>query len=279
MVRGVLKLLLVPLLGYAALCALLWLRQRSLVYFPGPAPGVTPADVGLPFERVELVASDGVRLDAWFLPAPEAPARGARAVLVCHGNAGSMEHRLPVAQAFREMGLAVLLFDYRGYGASAGSPSEQGLYRDAEAAFDHLVAARGFAPQRIVAYGESLGGAVAIELALRRDPGAVVAESCFTSLVDLGAELYRWIPVRLLARERFENEAKLARLRAPLLLIHSPDDEIVPFAHARRLLAAAGEPKELLTTGGGHNDGGFVLQAAWRARVAAFLAAQESAGG
>jgi fermentation-respiration switch protein FrsA (DUF1100 family) len=168
------------------------------------------------------------------------------------------------------MGWSCLLFDYRGYGASEGSPNESGTYRDAEAAYDALRQA-GFEPARIVLHGESLGAGVAFELATRREVAAVIAESAFTSLPALGAELYRWLPVRLLARYRYDNRAKIGSLRVPVLLIHSPTDEIVPFAHAQRLLAAANEPKQLLVTDAGHNDGGFLRRAEWREAVRSFL--------
>jgi len=267
-VRRLTIVLGVLLLGYAVLVALVWAFQRRLVYFPGPRPGATPADFGLAFEPVVLETADGVRLAAWFLPARHP---GGGVVLVCHGNAGTIADRLGLASLFLETGRAVLLFDYRGYGASDGRPSEQGLYRDAEAAWAHLVERRGFEPGEVAVYGESLGGAVAIELARRRPVGRVVAEAAFTSLADLGAELYRWLPVRWLASERFDNAAKVGELTVPLLLVHSREDEIVPFAHALRLLAAAREPTALLETEGGHNDGGFTRRAEWRAAVRRFL--------
>jgi fermentation-respiration switch protein FrsA (DUF1100 family) len=264
-----LRLGVVLLVCYLALCVLVYFTQAKLVWFPGAAPRTTPGDLGLEFREVELVAEDGVRLHGWFLPCESA--RGV--VLVCHGNAGSIEYRIDVARAFLGMGCAVLLFDYRGYGRSGGAPDEEGTYLDAVAAHAHLTAVEGFAAERIVLYGESLGAAVAIELARRRTVAALVAESAFTSVPDVGAEVYPFLPVRLLARIRYDNRAKLPELAVPLLLVHSPDDEIVPVAHAHRLLAAAREPRELLLTGGGHNDGGFRLRAEWRAEVAAFVAA------
>ena len=266
--------LLVPLLvsllaAYAGICALLYVFQGRLVYFPGGPPGVTPGALGLAYEEVELVAEDGVRLHAWLMPAEEP--RGA--LLFCHGNAGNVEGRIPAARAFTELGFTVLLFDYRGYGASEGSPSEEGTYLDALAAYEHLVGRAGFDPDRIVAYGESLGAAVAIELARRRGVAGLVLEHAFTSLPDLGAELYRWLPVRMLARIRYDNVRKLAQLRTPVMIVHSKDDEIVPVAHAERLSEVAGGPLDLLFTRGGHNGGGFLRREEWIDRVRAFLAA------
>jgi fermentation-respiration switch protein FrsA (DUF1100 family) len=214
-----------------------------------------------------------VRLHAWYLPplGPSAP-EGERAALVfCHGNAGDIADRLDSIPDLHAAGLAVLLFDYRGYGQSEGKPTEAGTYADAIAAYDWLANEADPRPDRILVYGESLGGAVAIELAQRRRVDALVVESAFASLGRMGAELYPWLPARLLARGRYDNAAKIGALACPLLLIHSPDDEIVPFAHGRALFEAATEPKEFLTTAGGHNDGGFRLEEAWREQVIAFL--------
>ncbi len=268
-----LRLVLVLVAGYGVVCLLVYLFQARLVYFPGPAPRATPAQFGLAYRELELVTSDGASVHAWFLPQPGA--RGA--VLVSHGNAGNIGDRLELARAYLELGWSVLLYDYRGYGKSAGTPSEEGTYRDAEAAYEHLARVEGLAPERIVLHGESLGVAVTLELALRRPVAAVIAESGFTSLPDMAAEVYPFLPGRLLARIRYDNRAKVARLGVPLFLIHSPADEIVPVAHTQRLFAAAHEPKRLLLTAGGHNGGGFLNRHEWRAEVGSFLGALSGA--
>jgi fermentation-respiration switch protein FrsA (DUF1100 family) len=267
MTRVVLQIILVLALLYAAACLAAFLLQKRLVYFPGPPGGTTPADAGMRFEDLTLTTSDRVRVHGWLLPA--AHARGV--VLVCHGNAGSIAQRLPAARAFLAMGLSVLLLDYRGYGRSEGSPSEEGTYRDAEAAYDHLVQQAGFTAQSVIVYGESLGAAVAAELALRRGVAAVILESPFTSLRDIGARAYPFLPVRLLARLRYDNRAKAGRLRAPLLVIHSPQDEVVPFAQGRAVYEAAVEPKVFLQTDAGHNEGGFLRREEYQAKVRTFL--------
>jgi fermentation-respiration switch protein FrsA (DUF1100 family) len=192
-------------------------------------------------------------------------------VLVCHGNAGSIANRVWLARAYLAMNCSVLLFDYRGYGRSEGRPSEAGTYLDADVAWRYLVEERGTDPTRLVLHGESLGAAVALELTTRRAVGAVVFESAFTSLPDLGARLYPALPVRWLARIRYDNLSRIGGLRVPVLLIHSPADEIVPFADSRTLYDRAPGPKEFLETSGGHNDGGFLLQAEWQDRVAEFV--------
>jgi fermentation-respiration switch protein FrsA (DUF1100 family) len=261
-IRNVLPFLLVLAGVYAFLCLAVFLLQGKLVFIPDRSRPNAPAG----FEEVELTTSDGVRLLAWFLPAEEP--RGA--LVFCHGNAGHIEYRAPAALVFRSMGLSVLLLGYRGYGASDGSPTEEGVYLDAEAAHDHLVA-RGFEPDRIVVYGESLGGAVATELARRRDVAGVMIESAFTSVPDMGQSLYPFLPVRWLARIRLDNAARVGELTCPLLLVHSPDDEIVPYAHARKLLALAPAGTELVDTEARHNDGGFLRREAFVERVRKFF--------
>lgn len=254
--------------SYAALCLVAYLAQAKLVFLPGPAPRTNPGAVGLAFDEVSLDTADGEKLDAWFIRPLGTPTA---AVLVCHGNAGSIEDRLHLAQAFTAMGLAVLMFDYRGYGRSSGSPSEEGLYADARTARLHLIESRGFAPEQVIAYGESLGGAVAIELAAEERVGALIVEDTFTSLADAGARHYPWLPVRWLSRYRFDSLAKVASLSLPKLFIHSREDEIVPFEQGRALFEAAHEPKQFLATGGSHNAGGFAVRTGDVARVRAFV--------
>lgn len=236
---------------YVGLCVLVLAFQSRLVYFPFGGIDATPEAVGLAYEEVELEAEDGVRLAAWFVPAEHS--RGV--VLFCHGNAGNRSHRLDTLYIFRQLGFSTLIFDYRGYGGSGGRPSERGTCLDAEAAWRHLVEAKGIAPREIVVHGRSLGGAVAAWLAQRHTPAALVLESTFTSVPDMGARLYPFLPVRLLARIRYPTLERLPELRCPILVVHSREDDIVPFAHGRRLFEAAREPKDFLEIQGGHNEG------------------------
>jgi hypothetical protein len=260
--------ILLALVGiYALVCLVIALNQGRLVWFPGPPPVSTPADQGLAYDDLHLVASDGVTIHAWRLRAPK-PVRVA--VLVSHGNAGNIEDRIPLARAFLEMGCDVVLFDYRGYGGSGGSPSEEGTYLDAEAAWTWARAA-GFPPEHIVAFGESLGGAVAIELARRHPVAAVIVEDTFTSLADMGARIYPWLPIRLVLRIRYDSIAKIGALHVPVMVIHSRADDLVPFELGERLYAAAAGPKRFLETAGRHNESGFMTRPAWRAEVLAFL--------
>ena len=253
---------------YAAVCLVAYLAQASLVFFPGAPPRATPAASGLAFEDLEIATRDGERLHAWLVRPSGAHDS---LVIVCHGNAGNIEDRLHVASAFARMGHAVLMFDYRGYGGSSGRPSEEGLYTDAESAYDCAVEKLGFAPARIVVYGESLGGAVAIELARRRKVAALVVEESFTSLPDVGAIHYRWLPVRWLSRYEFDSIRKVGAIDAPLLVMHSPGDEIVPFEQGRALADAAHGPKQFLATEGSHNAGGFTQRVQWQSEVQSWI--------
>lgn len=239
---------------YLGICLFVFLIQPRLVYFPTRQVQATPAAIGLDYEAVTLTASDGVRIAAWFIPA--AKPRGV--LLFCHGNAGNIGDRLDSFRIFHGLGLSTLIFDYRGYGASEGAPSERGTYLDAEAAWSFLVNHRKVPPQQIVVFGRSLGGAVAAWLASEHAPGALILESTFTSVPDLGARLYPWLPVRLLSRFRYDTRSCVRRAKCPVLVVHSPQDDIVPYALGRALFDAAGEPKELLQLTGSHNDG-FLL--------------------
>jgi len=243
--------------GYVALVLILFFFQSHLLYLPNVpsrAVVVTPDDAGLAYESVTISTEDGVALDGWFVPVSQA--RGL--LLFFHGNAGNISHRLDSLKIFNELGLATLIFDYRGYGRSEGEPSEEGTYRDAEAAWRFVTEGRHIPPREVVLFGRSLGAAIAAHLATRHTPGALIIESAFTSVPDLAAELYPFLPARWLARFRYSTQADLVSVLCPLLVVHSRDDEIIPFAHGQRLFAVANEPKRLLELRGGHNDGFLV---------------------
>lgn len=275
------KVVLVVVAAYAAMLGLVFLLQARLVYFPAKgAYGMTPQSMGLPFEALKLRTEDGEQIAAWWIPAPSsAPARGA--VLLLHGNAGNIAHRIDYAKMFHGLGYHTLLVEYRGYGESSGEPSEEGTYRDASAAWTWLTVTSGIKAGDIVIFGESLGGGPATWLAARQSlsprtapqtaPRALMLASTFTSIPDLGAEHYSWIPVRWLSRIHYNNLANLERIKAPVLIAHSPGDEIIPYAHGRKLFDAAREPKVFLELRGGHNEGFVFARPEWVAAVRGFL--------
>lgn len=243
----------VPLAGVAILFMLLRWFESTQVYHPTRKLEMPASALRRPCEEVWLATTDGEKLHAWFFPANTNSPRRQLAVLVCHGNGGNLSHRLPLCAALLETGVAVFAFDYRGYGQSTGKPGEEGTYRDAQAAHGWL-RQRGFDGTNIVAFGESLGGAVATELAVRETVGGLVLQSTFTSIPDVGAELFPWLPVRLIGRIKYDTHAKLPGLRVPVLVLHSRADTLVPFRHAERNLVAAHEPKHLAELSGDHND-------------------------
>jgi len=251
--RMVLHVLIAVVGVYVLLTALLFLFQGSLVYRPTRQLAATPDQHERPmdYEDVSLTTSDGVKLHGWFVPADRA--RGT--VLMFHGNGGNVSHRLETIAIFHELGCNAMIIDYRGYGLSEGSPGEQGTYRDAEAAWSHLTEMRKIDPNRIVIFGRSLGGAVAAWLAARKTPAGLILESTFTSVPDRAAELYRYLPVRFLARIKYNTLGLMDKLQCPLLVIHSPQDQIIPYHHGQKLFAAAREPKRFQEISGGHNDG------------------------
>lgn len=226
----------------------------------------TPALHGLPYDDVSIHTEDGETLHAWWLPV----ANAAGTVLLFHGNAGNISHRIDYARMFRALAYNTLLVDYRGYGRSTGTPSEEGTYRDASAAWAWLRERR-IAEHEIAVFGESLGGAVACWLARRHEPRALVLASTFTSLPDLGAEVYRFLPVRLISRFSYDTRMCLAQVHAPVLVIHSPGDDIIPYAHGQKLYAAAREPKQFLEIAGGHNSGFVFMRQEWVQALGEFL--------
>jgi len=263
----------IAVLAYAALVVLVFFVQARLVYFPqvGRDITATPSAVGLSHEDVWLESAPGVKIHGWFVP--HRAAKGT--VLFFHGNAGSIASRLDWLRMFHDLGYAVLIVDYRGYGRSAGEPSEQGTYADASAAWNYVTALRGVGAQDVVIVGESLGAAIATELAARTAPRAVVIQSTFTSVPDLAAELYRFLPVRWISRFDYDTHSRIARVSAPVFVAHSPADEIIPFHHGKALYAQARDPKVFVELAGGHNEGYIFMRREWVEALADFLRRSE----
>lgn len=230
-----------------------WFEESNL-YFPDKQLVATPAQVKLPFENVWMTTSDGVRIHGWFIPTkhrgPDAPT-----LLFCHGNAGNISHRLDKAGRLTAAGANVFLFDYRGYGQSQGRPSEKGTYRDAEAAYRYLTEEKKISAQRIIVHGESLGGGIAVETALHHPVAGLILESAFTSTHDMAKRVFPFLPTRWMVQYKYDNLSKVSRLSVPSLVLHSPQDEIVPFEMGKQLYEAARGPKWLVELTGDHNEG------------------------
>ncbi len=247
------QILLTVALCYLLILVAAFLFQRRMTYYPDSEVPV-PAAYGVPgMAPVEVTTSDGLTLTGWYREPGEA---GAPVILLFQGNAGHYGHRSPKAAAYLKVGYGVLLAGYRGFGGNPGSPTEAGLYADAEAYYGWLVK-QGIPAERIVLYGESLGSGVAVELATRQPVGALILEAPFTSIPEVGQQHYWYLPVKWLMRDRYDSLSKIKAVKEPVLVLHSDRDPVVPVAFSKRLYEAANQPKAIKEyAGAGHN--GFV---------------------
>ena len=297
------------LIVIAVVALVLWLRwnEPRMLYYPLRQIDQTPDKLGWKYEDVYLTTSDGVKINGWFLPAARgvvAPVSGAPGtnaagtatttpalltVLFLHGNAGNISHRFDKLQIFRSLGVDTFIIDYRGYGRSEGKPNEQGTYHDAQAAYEYVtkrvtgepkaaLAARDAAmssrgnPSGVVVYGESLGAAVAADLASKVEVGGLILEEAFTSVGDVGQKMFPFLPgIRWLVRNKYDTLSKMPQIKAPLLIFHSRDDEFFDMRHAQRLLAAGNAPKQLVELRGGHNDAFLTSADTYRAALKSFF--------
>ncbi len=246
-----LNFIFIAVLAYGVLLGVLYGFQRKLMYHPATALG-SPADYGLSgFTPLRLRAQDGTQLTLWYRKAEA----GKPTVLYFHGNAGHIGDRAPMYRALAGHGFGVLALSYRGYGTSEGSPSEQGIYQDARAAIGYLTQQEHLAPGNIILYGESLGTGVAVQMATEFPIGLLALQAPYRSVVQRAAELYPYVPVSLLLKDRFDSLAKIGQVRAPLLLFHGLEDEVIPVAHGKAVFEAANEPKQaFFLPGVQHND-------------------------
>lgn len=242
-------LLLFSATAYVAICAYMYLQQRSLQYFPSRA-GLSPGDAGLEGVAAETLATpDGEKIVAWYAPA--GPARPT--ILFFHGNGGEVSGRAERLAYYQSQGYGALLVSYRGYGGSSGQISEQGFITDALTAYDWLLA-RGIPAENIGLVGESLGTGVAVQLAAQRKVAALALEAPYTSAADVAAEIYWWLPVNLLMKDTFHSRDFIGKVQVPLLIQHGDADGIIPVTHGKRLFGMASEPKQLVIIPGAGHD-------------------------
>lgn len=257
------------LIGLVLLNAFMYFQQPRMIFYPMPVLESTPAQWGLVYEDVALQAADGVRLHGWYVPAAGAE----QVLLFFHGNAGNISHRRASLEIFHRLGLNVLMIDYRGYGQSEGSPDEAGLYRDAMAAWDYLIDERGFAADEVVIFGRSLGGAVAVQLASQVPARGLIVESSLSSARDFARVVFPLLSRLIVLRYDFNSVAKLPQVQAPVLVLHSPEDEVMPFHLGERVFAAAPEPKLFVRLRGDHNNGFYLSQPEYEQALAEWLRA------
>ncbi len=268
--RTFLSILSIAISIYFVLGLMLYLFQGRMVFLsnlPGRALIASPGDIDLDYEDVSLTTSDSEHLHGWYIPAVDS--RGV--LLFFHGNAGNISHRLDSIKIFHELGLDTLIIDYRGYGQSTGKTNEKGTYLDAEAAWNYLVEERGIPADRIIVFGRSLGGAIGAWLGTQHTPAAMIIESSFTSGVDIGRQLYPFLPVRLITRLRYPVAEYASRLECPVLVVHSRNDEIIPFEMGQSIYAAVKQPKSFLELRGDHNNGFFISRHDYIAGLDGFI--------
>jgi hypothetical protein len=267
-----LRIVIYLAIGYVVIILLLMALENWMVYHPTPASQDwlrPPAGV----MDVELQLADGTPIHGWWFP--HEGAKGA--LLYLHGNAGNLSHRRDtVAQMRRVLNENILIIDYPGYGKSGGSPSEAGCYESAEAAYKWLTEEKKVPGERVILFGGSLGSGVAVELASRHKHRALLLLSPFTSLPDVGASIYPWLPVRWLMRNRFDSLSRIASCTRPIFIVHGTADNVVPFHLGQKLFEAVQGPKQFVRVpGGGHNDG---MGDAMLEQFVAFLKRSESSG-
>lgn len=242
-----------------------FLESRS-IFFPLNELEFTPEDFNLHYDDIYFLTSDNVRINGWFIPSQDAN----YTLLFFHGNAGNISHRLEKIIFFNGLKLNVFIIDYRGYGKSRGKPREKGLYTDAQASYEYLVEKYKIDPENIILYGESLGSAVAIDLALKVKVRALILEGAFPSIKDLARSIYPFISLFLFTN-KFDSLGKIKNISVPKLFLHSRDDEIVPFKLAQKFYNKASEPKQLVELRGGHNSAFLDSQEKYIASLRSFI--------
>lgn len=265
MIKGIIYVVIIigTIWGYTK-----YIESRS-IFLPMKKVEFTPKLISLPFEDVYIKTRDNVQINGWFIPS-----EGAKyTILFCHGNGGNIGHRLEKLNLLHKMNTNIFIIDYRGYGRSEGRPGEAGMYLDAQAAYDYLVNQRKISPERIILYGESLGNAAVIDLASRRNVGAVIAEGAFTKGRDMARRVYPFLPAFLFS-DNFNSLAKIKQLKAAKLFIHSRNDEIVPFDLGQSLYNVAPEPKQFVELIGGHNTVHIDSQEKYTSSIRAFIEQQ-----
>jgi len=251
MLKKLFKILLFACLGLLLFNGWMYIQQPGMVFYPSTQLESTPKDWGLSYEEVELTTPDNLRLYGWFLPAENSK----QVVLFFHGNGGNISHRGDSLEIFHSLGLNVLIIDYRGYGKSEGKVSEQGFYLDALAAWYYLVNDRGYKTHNIIIFGRSLGGAVATQLATQVDEQGLIVESTFSSVNDMASMMMPFISKLFYIRYNFNTEKIINQTGSPVLLMHSKDDDVVPYELGEKVFAAANSPKYFFELHGNHNDG------------------------
>lgn len=265
--RMLLTIIWMSIAVYGGLVALAFVAQGKLLFFPSKDIHRTPAENGWDFEEVVVDVGDNTT-SGWYIHAsPDPPG----VILFSHGNAGNIADRLESIGIFHHLGYDVLIYDYGGYGQSTGRTTEKRCYNDIRAMWLYLTETRGVSPEKVVLFGRSLGAGVACQLATEVQAAAVILESTFTSVPDRAQEIYRILPAKIILTLRFDNASKIGRVKSPLLIVHSPDDTLIPYHHGQKLFKLAPEPKTFLEIRGDHNEGFWMSGATYTNGLKEFL--------
>lgn len=251
---------------YIIVCIYIYFVQDKMVFYPTNDVAVTPEEVHLQYEEVFLKAGEKDSICAWFFP-KQVNYLTHKTIIFADGNAGNMSYRLESILFLNQIGANVLMFDYRGYWKSSGKPTEKATYEDALACYNWLIDVKGTKPENIIIFGRSLGGAVAIDLATKVKCGGLIVESSFTSAPDMAAHVFPFFPVRFLSKYKFDSINKIRNIKCPLLVTHSPEDDIIPFKMGQILFDEAREPKIFVPLSGGHNDREYLQDSTYQEAI------------
>jgi len=260
------KLLLTLIIAIILFVVYVRFLEETSIFYPTRSLTSTPKNVGLDYEDVYFKTQDGIKLNGWFVKAP----RARNTLVFFHGNAGNIGDRLDKISLFNKFGVNVFIVDYRGYGKSEGKPSEKGIYRDAAAAYDYLIARPDVTPESLIIFGVSLGGVVAVDLAANKKAACLIVDSTFSSAADIAKVIYPFVPSFLL-KTKMDSMLKIQGVSVPKLFMHSRQDMTVPFELGKKLFDAANAPKEFVEIQGGHDDGYSISSEKYWSAIGVFL--------
>ncbi len=265
--RILISTILTTIILYIGIVLYFYFFQSHFVYHPKKNIFNTPDALGLEFEDIKYTAPGKSTITGWFIPTKNAK----YTMLYCHGNAGNIATHLDHIYAISKIGVNIFIFDYQGYGNTAGKPSEENTYQDAETAWAFLIKEKKISPNNIIIYGHSLGGAIASKLATTQPAKGLILEGSFTDIIEIGQELYPYLPIKKLCYFKYNSKHNLASIKYPVLIIHSKDDEVIPYKHGEMLYKIANNPKSLLKLAGSHDETYVVSRFKYRNGIAKYL--------
>lgn len=267
MIRFLLQFSVFLALAYVVVTIFMYFYQDKMVFVPTRNSVMTPDEFGIKFEEVSLRVSEQDSIHGWYFPVDSS----APTILFCYGNAGNKSRRMISIQFFIEQGLNLVIFDYRGYGQSDGKPGETNCYDDVERVYRWLVDEKKISPKKIIIFGRSLGGAIAIELATRVECAGLIVESSFTSIPDMSRLMFPYMFTDQLTKNKFDSIKKIKSVECPLLVTHSVEDDLIPFSMGRKLFEQGAEPKMFFELTGRHNDRDFLRDSAYIQTIKEFV--------